>query len=71
MMLAPVRSLVIMLVAGIGPALAQDPGTLDQKPLPPLLNPTSPSTPARELFARKVTPLPGPPQSIGFYSTGE
>jgi penicillin-insensitive murein DD-endopeptidase len=70
MMLAPVRSLVILLVAGIAPALAQDPGTLDQKTLPPLLNPTSPSTPARELFARKVTPLPGPPQSIGFYSTG-
>jgi penicillin-insensitive murein endopeptidase len=70
MMLAPVRSLVILLVAGVGQALAQDPGTLDQKPLPPLANPSSPSTPARELFARKVTPLPGPPQSIGFYSTG-
>jgi penicillin-insensitive murein endopeptidase len=70
MMLAPVRSLVILLVAGVAPALAQDPGTLDQKPLPPLANPSSPTTPARELFARKVTPLPGPPQSIGFYSTG-
>jgi penicillin-insensitive murein DD-endopeptidase len=70
MMLAPVRSLVILLVASVAPALAQDPGTLDQKPLPPLVNPSSSTTPARELFARKVTPLPGPPQSIGFYSTG-
>jgi penicillin-insensitive murein endopeptidase len=70
MMLAPVCSLVILLVAGVGPALAQDPGTLDLKPLPPLANPNSPTTPARELFARKLSPLPGAPRSIGFYSTG-
>src|SRR5271156_2939624 len=68
-MLAPVRSLVILL-AGVGPALAQDPGTLDQKPLPPLDHPSSLSTPAKELFARKTEPLAGPARSIGFYSTG-
>ena len=63
-------ALAVLLLLPAAPALAQDPGTLDQKPLPPLANPNSPTTPARELFARKVTPLPGPPQSIGFYSTG-
>jgi len=70
MMLAPVRSLFIVLLAGIGPAFAQDPGTLDQTPLPPLADPNSPSTPAKELFARKTQPLAGAPRSIGFYATG-
>jgi len=59
-----------LLLASIGPALAQDPGTLDQKPLPPLDHPSSLSTPAKELFARKTEPLAGPARSIGFYSTG-
>jgi penicillin-insensitive murein endopeptidase len=69
-MLIRLRSLLVLLVAGIGPALAQDRGTLDTKPLPPLENPNSPSTPAKELFARKTAPLSGPAQSIGFYATG-
>jgi penicillin-insensitive murein DD-endopeptidase len=69
-MSAPIRSLVLVILAAAGPALAQDPGTLDQKPLPPLANPNSPATPAKELFARKTQPLPGAPQSIGFYATG-
>jgi len=41
------------------------PGSLDPRPLPPLKNPDAPSTPAKELFARKSTPFPGPPRSIG------
>jgi penicillin-insensitive murein endopeptidase len=76
---------VIILLAGIGPALpqqaqspAQDPDTLDPTPpgslnpelLPPLENPNSPKTPAKQLFARKVTPFPGPPRSIGGYADG-
>src|SRR6202163_4825544 len=74
-MLAPVRSLAVLLLAGlllagIGPALAQDPGTLEPKPLPPLTNPSSLSTPAKEWSARKTEPLAGPARSIGFYSTG-
>jgi penicillin-insensitive murein DD-endopeptidase len=69
-MLAPVRSLVVLLLASVGPALAQDPGTLDPKPLPPLDKPSSLSTSAKELFARKTEPLAGPARSIGFYSTG-
>ena len=69
--------LLIILLAGIGPLLAQNggrtdssratstidntpPGTLNPEPLPPLANPNASNLPAKELFARKVTPLPGP-----------
>jgi Penicillin-insensitive murein endopeptidase len=90
-MLASLRLLCVLLLAGIGPALAQDaaapapalvptpdtdtldptpPGTLNPAPLPPLENPESPSTPAKQLFGRKPTPFPGPPHSIGSYADG-
>ena len=84
-MLAPVRSLVALLVIGIGPALAQTsetqtraastidttpPGVLNPQPLPPLEHPDAPNTPAKELFARKLTPLAGPARAIGGYSKG-
>ena len=46
------------------------PGSLNPEPLGPLQNPDSPKTPARELFARKPTPFPGPPRSIGSYADG-
>jgi penicillin-insensitive murein endopeptidase len=70
--------LLLLLVAVAGPALAQDtgspdptpPGTLDQKPLPPLADPDAPSTPAKELFGRRTAPLPGAAHSIGSYSNG-
>ena len=45
-------------------------GHLIQSRLPPLQDSNSPKTQARELFARKTTPLPGPPQSIGSYADG-
>ncbi len=78
MMLAPVRTLIILVLIGMGPALAQDdnspdptpPGSLNPAPLPPLAHPESPSTPAKELFARKPTPFPGPARSIGSYADG-
>ena len=35
-----------------------------------LLHPDSPSTPAKELFARKTEPVPLAARSIGFYSSG-
>src|SRR3984893_6239637 len=69
-MLASVRLLFALLLAGAFPAFAQDPGTLDAKALPPLEHPDAPSTPAKELFGRKPTPFPGPPRSIGFYADG-
>jgi penicillin-insensitive murein endopeptidase len=58
------------LLAGIGPAAAQDAGTLEPKPLPPLEHPNAPSTPARELFGREREPVPLAARSIGFYSAG-
>src|SRR5215467_7630508 len=44
--------------------------SLDPEPLPPLQNPDASSMPAKELFARKSTPFPGPPRSIGGYFDG-
>jgi penicillin-insensitive murein endopeptidase len=64
------RLLPILLLAGIGPALGQDPGTLAPTPLPALAHPDSPSTPAKELFGRKTTPDPIAPRSIGAYAHG-
>jgi penicillin-insensitive murein DD-endopeptidase len=85
-MSALLRSWLIVLVAGIAPALAQDsaaessraastidttpPGTLNPTPLPPLPDPNAPNVPAKELFARKLTPLPGPARAIGSYADG-
>jgi penicillin-insensitive murein endopeptidase len=51
-------------------AFAQDKGTLNPKPLPPLSNPDDPATPAKELFGRASKPLPMAARSIGFYSRG-
>jgi penicillin-insensitive murein endopeptidase len=53
-----------------GSASAQDRGTLNPQPLPPLEKPNDPRTPARELFGRKSTPAPAPARSIGAYNKG-
>ena len=74
-------------LSGIGPAFAQDagtveptraastvdtvaPGSLTPTLLPPLTNPDAPNTSARELFARKLTPTPGPAHAYGGYADG-
>jgi penicillin-insensitive murein DD-endopeptidase len=72
------RLLAVLILAIAGSAVAQEkhlidptpPGSLNPEPLPPLQNPGAPSTPAKELFARKSTPFPGPPRSIGGYFDG-
>ncbi|HTZ03389.1 MAG TPA: penicillin-insensitive murein endopeptidase [Xanthobacteraceae bacterium] len=46
------------------------PGTLNPQPLPPLANPDAPTTPAKELFGRALTPYPGPAEPIGSYADG-
>jgi penicillin-insensitive murein endopeptidase len=53
-----------------GAAVAQDRGTLDPKPLPPLANPDDPSTPAKQLFGRRTKPTTGPSLVHGFYAKG-
>ena len=70
LMRAAARLLAILILAAASSAVAQqkhliDPtprGSLNPVPLPPLRNPDAPSTPAKELFARKSTPFPGPPR---------
>src|SRR6201993_2577447 len=59
-----------VLVAGPSAASAQDRGSVDPKPLPPLANPNDPKLGAKELFARKLLPAKMPTQSIGSYSRG-
>src|ERR1700678_4178909 len=58
MMRISLRLILVVLLAGASPALAQDAGTLEKKPLPPLEHPDAPSTPAKELFGRETKPVP-------------
>jgi penicillin-insensitive murein DD-endopeptidase len=62
--------LVIALLGSASPALAQDKGSLDMKPLPPLENPNDPKIGAKQLFARKLLPSAQPPKAIGSYVKG-
>jgi len=47
-------------------AVAQDKGSVNPEPLPPLTNPNDPRTPAKELFGRKTVPAPLAARAIGF-----
>src|ERR1700681_915737 len=62
--------LVAAALVGAHAALAQDKGSVDPKPLPPLANPNDPKLAAKELFARKLLPAAMPTRVIGFYSKG-
>jgi penicillin-insensitive murein endopeptidase len=62
------RSLLIVVLPAA--AWAQDPGTLNPKPLPPLAHPDDPKTPAKELFGRKETPAPIAARALGWYAKG-
>jgi len=46
--------LLFMTLLSAGGALAQDKGSVNPKPLPPLANPNDPKLGAKELFARKL-----------------
>src|SRR5829696_4961524 len=65
-----IRTAFLLLAAGCGSAAAQDLGTVNPKPLPPLANPDDPKTPARELFGRKPKPVPLAARAIGYYTAG-
>jgi penicillin-insensitive murein DD-endopeptidase len=52
------------------PAWAQDRGSVNPSPLPPLDNPQDPKVAAKDLFGRKLTPVPLAARSIGFYTKG-
>ncbi len=51
-------------------AKAQEKGSINPKPLPPLARPNDPTTPAKELFGRVRAPASLQARSIGFYSRG-
>ena len=72
-MIAPLVFAAALLAAALAGSLragAQDLGTLDPKPLPPLANPNDPNNPAKELFGRKTEPAPLKSEAIGFYAKG-
>src|SRR6202171_441215 len=57
-------------VASATDALAQDKGSVDPKPLPPLANPNAPKLGAKELFGRKVLPAAMPTRVLACYANG-
>jgi penicillin-insensitive murein endopeptidase len=57
-------------LGALTPATAQDKGTLDDRPLPPLAHPSDPKTPAKELFGRARDAAQLESEPIGFYSKG-
>jgi penicillin-insensitive murein endopeptidase len=61
---------LLAFASGLSAALAQDKGTLNPKPLPPLADPTDPRLPAKQVFGRALTPIEDQARSIGFYSRG-
>src|SRR3954451_14078635 len=62
--------LALLLIALATPAPAQDKGSVDPKPLPPLANPDDPKIGAKELFGRKLLPAAMPTRVVGFYAKG-
>src|SRR5215472_19293615 len=68
------RPILIPLLAavlfGATCASAQDKGSVDPKPLPPLDNPKDPKIGAKQLFARKLLPSAQPTKVIGSYIKG-
>ncbi len=51
-------------------ATAQERGTVNPRPLPPLANPNDPTVPAKELFGRATQAAPMEARAFGFYSRG-
>ena len=62
--------LLYAVLFGASAALAQDKGSVDPRPLPPLANPNDPKLGAKELFARKLLPAAMATRVIGSYSKG-
>ena len=70
-LLRPGMAVVLMAALTLASAAhAQDRGSVNPKPLPPLANPDDPDTPAKALFGRRPTPAPLETRVIGFYSKG-
>lgn len=61
---------LLLISVAVTAALAQDKGSVDPKPLPPLANPNDPRIAAKELFGRKLLPAGMPTRVVGFYAKG-
>jgi penicillin-insensitive murein endopeptidase len=70
MLAAAILAIIALDATLLGTGAAQDRGTLDPKPLPPLEHPDAPGTPARQLFGRAAVPSKGAAHAVGFYSNG-
>ena len=68
--LIPALALISAVMSAASPAPAQDKGTVNPKPLPPLANPDDPHVAAKELFGRKLKPAALAPKAIGCYAHG-
>ena len=68
--LIPAFALMSIALVVTVPAQAQDKGSVNPKPLPPLANPNDPNVAAKELFGRKLQPAALTPQAVGFYAKG-
>ncbi len=64
--------LIALLVVGLAAvsARAQERGSLNPVPLPPLANPTDPAVPAKQAFGRALAPADLASRSIGSYARG-
>ena len=69
-MIARLILAVIVSLAAVLAASAQDKGTLTPRVLPALANPDDPKLGAKELFGRKTLPTRSAPDVIGFYAKG-
>src|SRR5262245_45075109 len=61
---------VALAIGAASTATAQQKGSLNPQPLPPIAHPDDPKTPARDLFARKASAAPLASRTIGFYAKG-
>src|ERR1700760_15459 len=68
LILIPLFASVVLASANV--ARAQDKGSVNPEPLPPLANPNDPKIGAKQLFGRKVLPAAMPTRVIGFYAKG-
>ena len=66
----PILLSLLLILASASSAPAQDKGSVDAKPLPPLDNPKDPKIGAKQFFARKLLPSSQTPKVIGSYTNG-
>ena len=67
---ATIRTTLALLLAGCAAAAAQDRGTLDPKPLPPLANPDDPEHARQGVVRPQADAGAAAARAIGYYTSG-